>query len=187
MFPEREYYESFLNFLNDVEAFLDNSHASLNLKGPTSKETLFYTLIRDYPIGEATVDSDLLEAYNAWYSAYRELAGHTTVRSFFASATRKPEIYGQVQEFEDLIGISNGPIFGTTTKRLLGSGPEGMLPGDTVCIILGARTPFLLRPDAECMGDHGGERWKLVGPCFVYGLMYGEGLSMGAPKEFVVT
>ena len=62
-----------------------------------------------------------------------------------------------------------------------------MLPGDMVCIILGARTPFLLRPDTKSMGDQSGESWKLVGPCFVYGLMYGEGLGMGEPKEFVVT
>ncbi len=187
LFPDREYHESFLNFLNDVEVFLNNSNANPNWEGSTSKETLFYTLIRDYPIGEATVDSDLLEAYNAWYSAYRELAGHHIFKSIFASATRKPETYGQVQKFEDLVGASDGPIFGTTTRRLLGSGLEGMLPGDMVCIILGAHTPFLLRPDTKCMGDQSGKRWKLVGPCFVYGLMYGEGLSMGEPKEFVVT
>lgn len=185
LFPEREYYESFLNFLNDVEAFLNDSHASSNSKASTSKETLFYTLIRDYPIGEATVDSDLLEAYNAWYSAYRQLAGYHTIKSFLASATRGPETYGQIQNFEDLIGGSNGPIFGTTARRLLGSGPEGTLPGDVVCIIMGARTPFLLRPDTECVGHQAGRRWKLVGPCFVYGLMYGEGLSMGEPEEFV--
>ena len=76
-------------------------------------------------------------------------------------------------------------------RRLLGSGPEGMLPGDLVCIIMGARTPFLLRPDAGCVGDQSGERWKLVGPCFVYGLMYGlmygKGLSMGEPEKLIVT
>lgn len=184
LFPEKEYYESFLSFLNEINAFLDSSHASSNLKNFISKETLFYTLIRDYPIGETTVDSNLLEAYNAWYSAYWELAGHHIIKSFFASATRDPETYGQIQKFEDLIGASNGPIFGTMTQRLLGSGPEGMLRGDVVCIILGARTPFLLRPDT---GDQEGKRWKLVGPCFVYGLMYGEGLGMGDPKDFVVT
>ena len=31
------------------------------------------------------------------------------------------------------------------------------------------------------------KRWKLVGPWFMYGLAYGEGLSMGEPMEFTVT
>ena len=187
LYLEREYYESFLGVLHDVEAFLNNSHPNSNTKDSRSKEALFYTLIRDYPIGEATVDSSLLEAFNAWYSAYHELAGHHTIKSFFASATRSSESYSQIQQFEDLLGPPNEPIFGTTTRRLLGSGPEGMLSGDIVCIILGACTPFLLRLDTECTGNQRDKRWKLVGPCFVYGLMYGEGLSMGEHKEFVVT
>ena len=187
LFPEREYYQSFLSFLNAGEAFLESSNTGSNAKDSTSKETLFYTLIRDYPIGEAIVDSDLVDAYNAWYLAHRELGGHHTIKSFFASATRGPEIYNQIQLFEDLLGPPDEPLFGTTTRRLLGSGPDGMLPGDIVCIIMGACTPFLLRPDMECRGDQRGKRWKLVGPCFVYGLMYGEGLGMGEPEEFVVT
>lgn len=45
--------------------------------------------------------------------------------------------------------------------------------------IMGARTPFPLGPDTECMGDRSGGRWELVGPCSMYGLTYEEGLSMG--------
>ncbi|KAK3174913.1 hypothetical protein OEA41_002159 [Lepraria neglecta] len=189
LFPGREYYESFVKFINDIKVFLNTSHASSHSRSFESKETLCYTLIGDYPTGEATVGSDLQEAYNAWYSSYRELAGHHTIKSFFASALRNREIYGQIQKFEDLraASVNDSPIFGTTTKRLLGFGPEGMLPGDILCIILGAHTPFLLRPDTDCKEDQSGKRWKLVGPCFVHGLMYGEGLSMGEPKEFVVT
>ena len=187
VYPERDYYESFLKVLNDVEAFLDSSRTNSNLRDPASKETLFYTLIKDYPVGDATVDSDILEAFDAWYSAHQELAGQRIVRSFFASATRTTETYDQIQTFEDLLGPPNEPIFGTAARRLLGSGPTGMMPGDVVCIIMGACTPFLLRPDTESSGNQRGKRWKLVGPCFVYGLMYGEGLNMGDPKEFIVT
>ena len=187
VYPERDYYESFLKVLNDVEAFLNSSRTNSNSRGPASKETLFYTLIKDYPIGDATVDSDILKAFDAWYSAHQELAGQRIARSFFASATRTTETYDQIQAFEDLLGPPNEPMFGTATRRLLGSGPKGMLPGDVVCIIMGACTPFLLRPDMESTADQRGKRWKLVGPCFVHGLMYGEGLNMGDPKEFIVT
>ena len=58
-----------------------------------------------------------------------------------------------------------------------------MLRGDVVYIIMGARTPVLLRPDMECTGHRRDKRWKLVAPCFVYGLMYGE----GEPMEIIVT
>ena len=188
VYPEGDYYKSFLDVFNDVETFLNSSHAHSNPGGPASKETLFYTLIRDYPIGDARVDSDLREAFNAWYSAYQELAGQRIVKSFFASATRATKTYDQIQAFEDHLGPPEEPIFGTSTRRLLGSGPTGMLTGDMVCVIMGLCTPFLLRPDMEYdTGDHRVQkRWKLVGPCFVHGLMYGEGLSMGEPKEFVV-
>ena len=187
LFPQREYYQSYLSFLNDVSAFINNSPANSKLQDPKTKKIIFYTMIRDYPVGEAIVDKDLLDAYDTWYDSYRELAGHDAIKSFFASATRGPETYSQVEQIEDLVGSSHGPLFGTTTRRLLGSGPEGMLPGDIVCVIMGARTPFLLRPDTEYTVHHSSQRWKLVGPCFVYGLMYGEGLRMGEQMDFVVT
>ena len=75
-----------------------------------------------YSISEATVDRDLLEAYSAWYRAYRGLARHTTVESIFA------EIYGQGQEFEHLIELSNSSnLWKRLQSRLSGSGPERYL------------------------------------------------------------
>lgn len=59
LFPERVFYNSFLNILNGIEAFLSNSHA-LHIK-----KIILNTSIREYPIDKATVDSDLLQADNA--------------------------------------------------------------------------------------------------------------------------
>ncbi|KAM0798221.1 hypothetical protein BDR22DRAFT_891528 [Usnea florida] len=132
LFPQREHYQSYLNCFNDVSAFIDNPPANSKLQDPKTKTTLFYTLIKDYPVGEATVDKDLLDAYDTWYESYRQLAGHDVIKSFFAFATTKPETYSQVEEIEDLVTSSYGPLSGTTTRRLLGSGPEGLLPGDVV-------------------------------------------------------
>lgn len=58
LFPERVFYNSFLNILNGIEAFLSNSHA-LHIK-----KIILNTSIREYPIDKATVDSDLLQADN---------------------------------------------------------------------------------------------------------------------------
>lgn len=185
LFPNASYYQSFVKLINVLKVFLNHPHGNSQSRSSDPEETLCYILIGDYPTSKTTLGSDLPEAYNAWYNSYRELAGHLTFKSFFASATRNSEIYGQIQKFDDLRTAS--PLFGTTTKRLLGSGPEGMLPGDMLCIILGAHTPLLLRPDTDSVEYRSGEGWKLVGPCFVHGLMYAEGLGMGQPEEFVVT
>ncbi|PVH83121.1 HET-domain-containing protein [Cadophora sp. DSE1049] len=51
----------------------------------------------------------------------------------------------------------------------LGQVPFGTRPGDLVCILKGGIVPFLLREDGEC--------YRLVGECFVNGIMYGEALD----------
>ncbi|KAF2433571.1 HET-domain-containing protein [Tothia fuscella] len=52
----------------------------------------------------------------------------------------------------------------------LGLGPANMQPGDRVCVLLGARVPFVVR----CNGDH----WHLVGECYYHGFMNGEAVEM---------
>ena len=75
------------------------------------------------------------------------------------------------------------PIFQTKERKLLGFGPQGLRPGDAVCIALDVPTPLLLRQDTDRPIDDTdvalGKRWRLVGCCFVHGLMNGEGLKMG--------
>lgn len=45
-----------------------------------------------------------------------------------------------------------------------------MQPGDIVCILFSGPVPFILRRD--------GEYYKLVGGCYVHGIMYGEAVNM---------
>ncbi|KAF7556965.1 hypothetical protein G7Z17_g1034 [Cylindrodendrum hubeiense] len=54
----------------------------------------------------------------------------------------------------------------TTRNGWFGFGPINTAPGDVVCIIAGADVPFVLRPV--------GDSFKLVGECFIHGLMFGE-------------
>ncbi|KAL5315559.1 hypothetical protein ACEPPN_016427 [Leptodophora sp. 'Broadleaf-Isolate-01'] len=56
-----------------------------------------------------------------------------------------------------------------TTRGDLGQVPFGTQPGDLVCILKGGIAPFLLREDGDC--------YRLVGECFVNGIMYGEALD----------
>ncbi|MCJ1277397.1 hypothetical protein MMC21_005209 [Puttea exsequens] len=188
--PDKKFHRSFLQWLDDIEHFLSNPSPSLNSNQPQPREILWQTIVGDYPTGEAPIESNLSEAFECWYQAQRELAGKNR-SSLLDSISRRPDVYDQAQTFEDLKAASlhDRPVFGTTQKRLLGHGSKGLLPGDTVCIVKGALTPFLLRPVMDNMEDAGNDSqpWRLVGGCFVHGLMYGEGLEMGELEEFIIT
>ena len=79
-------------------------------------------------------------------------------------------------------------IFGTLTQGFLGLGPSLTHKNDVLCIIVGAPTPFLLRP----VDKHGldetsiTQKYRLVGECYVQGLMNGEGLTMGERQRCVL-
>jgi len=57
-----------------------------------------------------------------------------------------------------------------TVNGWIGFGPAEMLPGDMIMVVAGADVPFLLRPS-----EVGNESlYRLVGECYVQGLMLGE-------------
>jgi hypothetical protein len=58
-----------------------------------------------------------------------------------------------------------------TGKGYFGTIPREAEEGDVIAIFFGLRIPFVLRPLA-------GGRYKLVGPCYVHGIMDGEGLQI---------
>lgn len=65
-------------------------------------------------------------------------------------------------------------IFSTRHDRI-GTGPRNILPGDHVALVRGCRVPLLLRPR--------GRYYRLVGPCYVSGLMQGEAFSGGTERD----
>ncbi|KXJ88510.1 heterokaryon incompatibility protein-domain-containing protein [Microdochium bolleyi] len=67
--------------------------------------------------------------------------------------------------------LLTGRRFFWTEDGLVGFGPAAAQAGDVVCVILGARTPFLLRPAANRK-----DKWLVAGPVLVAGLMCGEAI-----------
>ena len=61
-------------------------------------------------------------------------------------------------------------MFARTEKGYYVLGPKVTQPGDIVCVLFGGKLPFCLRP----LGD----RYLLVGECYVHGLMNGEAMEM---------
>lgn len=64
----------------------------------------------------------------------------------------------------------------TTELSYIGLGPCLMQSGDKLCLIYGTKVSFLIRRRRE-----GG--FRLVRECYVYGLMHGEGMTMGIEQD----
>ena len=62
-----------------------------------------------------------------------------------------------------------GRVLFTTCDGAMGLAPRVAMPGDEVCVLLGCRTPLILRPNAaEC--------YQVVGECYIDGYMDGAAL-----------
>jgi hypothetical protein len=76
---------------------------------------------------------------------------------------------------ECLQGTLTGWKFVITKRGFAGVVPSFSQVDDVVAIMKGGCVPFLLRES--------GEKWRLVGECFVHGIMKGEGLWLPGVKE----
>ncbi|KAK0646815.1 heterokaryon incompatibility protein-domain-containing protein [Cercophora newfieldiana] len=83
-------------------------------------------------------------------------------------------------------GHSQGDMaFCVTKTRFVGVVPFGTAVGDVVCVVPGAKVPFLLRKN-EREGNKGVETWRLIGECYLDGIMYGDGLKGGGKMKFLL-
>ncbi|KAL8904143.1 MAG: hypothetical protein Q9207_003467 [Kuettlingeria erythrocarpa] len=188
--PERKDHRARLQWLEDIQNFLKNSRSASEADETQAAQILWQTLISKYNAEEATPDSVFWQAFESWYLVNEYLAGNlkSSVTATLALA-HQGELSEQATRFESLKAKAQGyqPVFGTHEKRPLGYGPTGLQVGDTICIIQGMRSPFLLREDTNSAeGESYERRWKLVGACFVHSLMYGEGMDMGEMEDLVV-
>ncbi len=188
--PERKDHEARLQWLEDIQNFLKNSTSASESDETRAAQILWQTLISNYNADEATPDSVFWQAFESWYLVNEYLAGNlkSSVTATLALA-HQGKLSEQATRFESLNAKAQGsqPVFGTHQKRLLGYGPTGLQVGDTLCIIQGMRSPFLLRGDTiSADGENHEKRWRLVGACFVHSLMYGEGMDMGEMEDLVV-
>lgn len=119
----------------------------------------------------------------AWMMRYAP----NLARNAGLSLNRKlhPDTWNDVAEDLDnwLTQASFGSRLFTTdnTSAILGTGPDGLYVGDIVAVLFGSDTPFILRE----VGNQG--HYKLIGGCYVSGIMHSEALDMGLEeREFVL-
>ncbi|KAL1599108.1 hypothetical protein SLS59_006560, partial [Nothophoma quercina] len=84
---------------------------------------------------------------------------------------RSFEDYSFADDIQGILSAStyylHNRVLFMTSQGYLGFGPESLQVDDQVAILDGAATPFVLRP-------HGYTDWKIVGPCYLHGWMYGD-------------
>ncbi|KAK4169920.1 HET-domain-containing protein [Cladorrhinum sp. PSN259] len=68
-------------------------------------------------------------------------------------------------------GAQPGRVFFLTKRGYMGLGPPRMKLGDTVAVFLGGQAPFIVRQGSR-------NRYRLIGQCYVHGIMDGEALGM---------
>jgi hypothetical protein len=69
-----------------------------------------------------------------------------------------------------VVAASAFRAFFITETGYMGIGPDVLMAGDKICVVLGCNVPLLLRKNQE--------HFILVGECFVWGLMDGEAMRM---------
>jgi len=92
-----------------------------------------------------------------------------------SSAHSEPSYFPQTQADPTRYSSALTPLLHRrlffTSSGLLGLGPAGMMSGDVVVVLLGGKVPFVLR---QVGGEGEGAQWRLIGECYVDGVMYGE-------------
>lgn len=85
--------------------------------------------------------------------------------------------------------VIDGKRFFVTRTGFLGLGPANTQPGHRVCVLNGAKVPYILQdlpPDEPRSENGGGEEFTLIGQAYVHGIMNGEAVDLlgkGAMKE----
>jgi len=87
---------------------------------------------------------------------------------------------GIVEKSENAHYVKDGVFhrsFFVSSSGFIGLAPLSAVSGDILCLFLGSRTPFVIR---QVEGHY-----TLLGECYIYGLMHGEGME-DLPEEKIV-
>lgn len=139
---------------------------------------LSHLLIADVVVPSGEVPSDCVDHFEAYISradwACRVTAQEWDAYNNYETHQEDGKVAAASRYITDMSVARSRRLF-VTEKRYAGMGFSGVEVGDQICVFRGFSTPFILR-----RGDNGA--YRLVGECYVYGLMDGEGLDM-SPEE----
>ena len=141
-------------------------------EGQTREESLWRTLCCD-----RTTDLSPTRAPAEFVGAYRALRKINEATG--VNGDVDPAVWTSIDpaDLQHFVAFGNtitrhcaGRHLCVTSGGYLGHVHDGTLIGDKICILFGSRVPFVLR---ECEGRF----FKLVGECYVHGIMDGEAMK----------
>jgi hypothetical protein len=150
------------------EPSLDSLWTAASQELTLPEEDFTLTLVGGYPGNES--DQCNLKRHRTEFDAYRRLVRSSLAKTSASSPIEvDPEVVKDASFIVDHIGNSaSGMRLILTVNGRIGLAPGGATEiGDMCCIFLGATVPFILKPSRE--GRH-----KLVGDCYIHGVMAGE-------------
>ena len=164
-----------------IENYLELAHSLSNYPYPTGEpieEVLWRTWTCNRTIEGGTPPSSFGETFAALRTCL-ELSSSAAeiIRS-------NPEANAHWQAFfakaSSFIGATNRWAVQlnlcVTKNRYLGHAPITADVGDLICVVLGAGAPFVIRPVPNSAGN--GNMYRLIGECYVHGMMNGEAMLM---------
>lgn len=144
--------------------------------GEDVSNTYIRTLIADGELETDATSETYSQYYVAWFQYWTALKlqenPHYGRRSkHYSPLHSSQEDKRRAAKFMELHHrAAYGRRFFTSKQGYMGLGPEESRYGCVIVVLLGGRTPYILR-------KHGKHRYRFVGECFVHGLMNGEALN----------
>lgn len=139
-----------------------------------ANEVFWRTLIANVVYEQREAGAEVGE----WFSAYMRLIKHNALlrSSEWSILVSQPEMNLAHKFFVNMFARAERRSLCATERGCLCLAPPDTEVRDSVCILLGGRVPYILRP------KHGGA-YTLVGESYVHGFMKGEALKNDAAKD----
>lgn len=153
-----------------------NKQGTYQSTGQSLKTAFASTITADSGDMRTSCPDRIEELYNRYASRVREVR---------AMGTRLPESqHYQTHHMDDALNNFYVSVkemcfkrtFFVTKKGYMGLGPFFTLPCDRIFVVPGVNTPLVMRRTLR-------GRYRLVGQCYIHGLMSGEALELGLPME----
>ncbi|OQO13429.1 hypothetical protein B0A48_01657 [Cryoendolithus antarcticus] len=182
----------------DISSVRDNIALSLVLdrrdwcfQYPASADFItahLLTAVADYEAGKRARNFRINE-FRAWFKLSTDfLVRGISLQSAFrpsdfdyAAVLRQPELEHAawpLRRFTDVTSLQTmARRLLVTDKGFVGMAPRTARKGDVVAVLLGCSVPVVIRRTAKC--EHG-DRYDLVGECYLHGFMHGQAMRDGA-------
>lgn len=142
-----------------------------------------------YPLGGTLLDAFIMLLSNGFCRETYHLPHLPTIQeskeSFLAvvwshgdvNLIRDPKFRSYLSELKS---DRRSEIFFQTTEGYVGASPVNVRDGDIITVLVGASVPIVLRPVVDHL-----DAYQVVGPCFLQGVMFGQGLLGPLPKDWL--